>query len=67
MAKRINDTYDQILFGRGNQTGTVLEQYCGDESVPVLDAIERILLVLEKQFTENIRCYKEKLKDEQFR
>lgn len=45
----------------------VLEQYCGDESVPVLDAIERILLVLEKQFTENIRCYKEKLKDEQFR
>ena len=23
------ELYDQILFGRGNQTGTVLEQYCG--------------------------------------
>lgn len=61
------ELYDEILFGRGNQTGNVLEQYCSNENIPVLEAITTILSVLEKQFVENIRCYKEKLKEEEFR
>ena len=61
------ELYDEILFGRGNQTGNVLEQYCSNENIPVLEAVTTILSVLEKQFVENIRCYKEKLKEEEFR
>lgn len=61
------ELYDEILFGRGNRTGSLLEQYCSNENIPVLEAVTTILSVLERQFVENIRCYREKLKEEEFR
>ena len=61
------ELYDEIIFGRANPTGSLLGKYCEDKSIPVLDIMERILMVLEAQFAENIELYKDRLKEEAFR
>lgn len=62
------ELYDEILYGRGNKTGSILEQYCSNENIPVTEAVTTILLsIMEKQFVENIGYYGEKLKGEEFR
>lgn len=61
------ELYDEIIFGRGNATGNLLEKYCNDKSIPVIDIMKQFLMVLEKQFTENIEIYIDKLKGEEFR
>lgn len=61
------ELYNEVIFGRGNMTGSALEQYCNDESVPALTATKTILLILEKQLRENILYYKDKLRDTEFK
>lgn len=61
------ELYDEIIFGRANPTGSLLDKYCEDKSIPVLDIMKQILTVLETQFTENMEVFREKLKEEEFR
>ena len=61
------ELYDAILFGRGNPTGVVLEEYCNDESIPAAEAMKKVLTVFEVQFVGNIHIYREKLKNPEFR
>lgn len=61
------ELYDEIIFGRANPTGNLLDKYCEDKSIPALDIMNQILTVLETQFTENMEVFREKLKEEEFR
>lgn len=61
------ELYDEIIFGRANPTGNLLDKYCEDKSIPTLDIMNQILTVLETQFTENMEVFREKLKEEEFR
>ena len=61
------ELYDEIIFGRANPTGNLLDRYCEDKSIPVLDIMKRLLSVLEAQFTENMEVFRDKLKNEEFR
>ena len=61
------ELYDEIIFGRGNRAGIVLEEYCEDKSVPATEIIAKLVMVLEVQFAEVINVYREKLKNEEFR
>ncbi len=61
------ELYDEIIFGRANPTGHMLDRYCEDKSIPVLNIMSRILMVLEVQFVKNIELFREKLKEEEFR
>lgn len=61
------ELYDEILFGRANPTGTLLEKYCNDTSIPVMEIMRQLLTILEKQFADNLEIYRERLKEKEFR
>ena len=61
------ELYDEILFGRGNPAGTILDEYCEDKSIPVTEIIRKLLMVTEAQFAVVIDLYRDKLKNEDFR
>ena len=61
------ELYDAILFGRGNPTGVVLEEYCNDKSIPAAEIMRKVLAVFEVQFIGNIHLYREKLRNPEFR
>lgn len=61
------ELYDEIIFGRANPTGSLLDKYYKDKNIPVLDIMKQILMVLETQFTENMEVFRDKLKEEEFR
>ena len=61
------ELYDAILFGRGNPTGVVLEEYCNDKSIPAIEIMRKVLTVFEVQFIGNIHLYREKLRNPEFR
>ena len=61
------ELYDAILFGRGNPTGVVLEEYCNEKSIPAAEIMRKVLTVFEVQFIGNIHVYREKLRNPEFR
>lgn len=61
------ELYDEIIFGRANPAGNLLDKYCEDKSIPVLDIMKQILMMWETQFTENMGIFRERLKEEEFR
>ena len=61
------ELYDEILSGKRNPPGTILEEYCNDKTIPVTEVMRKLLTILEVQFTENINIYRDKLKNKEFR
>ena len=61
------ELYDAILFGRGNHAGTMLGEYCDDNSIPLTEIIRKLLMVTEEQFAQVITAYRDKLEQEEFR
>ena len=61
------ELYDEVIFGRGNQTGSALEQYGSDTGIPVMTAVKIILQIFEKQLRDNLLYYGEKLQNPEFR
>ena len=61
------ELYNEILFGRGNPVGAVLNEYCKDKSIPATEIIRKLLMIIEAQFVTVINTYREQLKNEEFR